>query len=74
MEIETMNPRITIEIRKGLVTVLTNKLRWREPNGLKSKPVIDIVIHDYDIEGGSYNEGVIKRGYSRDITKVAVRY
>jgi hypothetical protein len=69
-----MNPRITIEIRKGLATVLTKNLRWREPCGRKGKPVIDIVIRDYDIEGGSYDEDVVKRGYSREITEVTVGY
>lgn len=69
-----MNPRITIEIRKGLATVLTKNLRWREPRGRKRKPVIDVVIRDCDIEGGSYDEDVTKRGYSREITEVAVEY
>lgn len=69
-----MNPRITIEVRKGLATVLTRNLRWREPGGLKGKPVIDVVIRDYDIEGGSCDADVIKRGYSREITRVAVEY
>ena len=40
----------------------------------RGKPMIDVVIRDYDIEGGSYNEDVIKRGYSREITEVAVDY
>lgn len=69
-----MNPRITIEIRKGLATVLTKNLRRREPRGRKRKPVIDVVIRDYDIEGGSYDEDVTKRGYSREVTEVAVEY
>jgi hypothetical protein len=69
-----MNPRITIEIRKGLATVLTKNLLRREPRGRKRKQVIDVVIRDYDIEGGSYDEDVTKRGYSREITEVAVEY
>lgn len=69
-----MNPRITIEIRKGLATVLTKNLRWREPRGHKGKPVIDVVIRDYDIEGGSYDEDVTKRGYSCEIAEVTVDY
>ena len=69
-----MNPKITIEIRKGLATVLTKNLRWREPRGLKGKPVIDVIIRDYDIEGGSHDEEVFRRGYSRDVTEVSIDY
>ena len=31
-------------------------------------------LRDYDVEGGSYDEDVTKRGYSREITEVTVEY
>ncbi|HLW70085.1 MAG TPA: hypothetical protein VKS22_05630 [Candidatus Binataceae bacterium] len=68
-----MIPRITIEIRKGMATVLTKKLRLPESHGLKAKPAtIAVVIRDYDIEGGSPGENVVRRGYSREITEITV--
>ena len=69
-----MNPKITIEIRRGLATVVTKNLRLPEPRGRARKRAIDVVIRDYDIEGGSHDENVIDRGYSREITEVGIEY
>lgn len=69
-----MIPRITIEVRKGVATVLTTKLRLHELDGAKDKPAIAVEIRDYDIEGGTRDEDVVRRGYIREVTEITVEY
>jgi hypothetical protein len=69
-----MTPRITIEVRKGVATVRTRKLRLPEIHELKGKSLIEVVVRDYDIEGGSQDKDVIRRGYFREISEVTLEY
>ncbi len=67
-------PRITVEIRGGLATVVTKKLRLPKSHSLRRRSSIEVEVLDYDIEGGVYGPQVIRRGYARRITEIGVEY
>jgi len=45
-------------------------VRLPKSHRLTGKPLIEVEIRDYDVEGGSFEEDTINRGYSREIAEV----